>query len=96
MEELFHGAPRKRVGLRPEGKAPAREGTAIMGKTGHVVGKVTSGGFGPSFNGPVAMGYVEASCSNIATPLRLIIRGAAHDAVVANLPFVAHRYAKGK
>ena len=96
LRQLAEGPKRLRVGLKPLGRAPARAHTEVQDFAGQRVGEITSGGFGPSFNGPVAMGYVEASCSNIATPLRLIIRGAAHDAVVASLPFVAHRYAKGK
>jgi aminomethyltransferase len=54
-------ARRKRVGIRPDGKAPARDGTEIADKTGRVIGKITSGGFGPSLNAPVAMGYVESA-----------------------------------
>ena len=61
MEHLLNGAGKKRVGLRPEGRAPAREGTEIADKSGRVVGQVTSGGFGPSLNAPVAMGYVETA-----------------------------------
>ena len=53
------GAASKRVGIRPEGRAPAREGTEIADKTGRIIGNVTSGGFGPSLNAPLAMGYVE-------------------------------------
>ena len=59
MDQLFNGAKRLRVGIKPEGRAPAREGTEIVDATGAVVGRVTSGGFGPSVNGPVAMGYVR-------------------------------------
>ncbi len=59
-EHLLNGAGKKRVGLRPEGRAPAREGTEIADKSGRVVGHVTSGGFGPSLNAPLAMGYVES------------------------------------
>jgi glycine cleavage system T protein (aminomethyltransferase) len=94
MEELFHGAPRKRVGIRPEGKAPAREGTPIMGKIGHVIGKVTSGGFGPSVGGPIAMGYVEPALGDDGMAVDLLIRGEPRPAYVAPLPFIPHRYAR--
>ena len=53
------GASRKRVGIKPEGRAPAREGTVITDASGRQIGIITSGGFGPTVNGPVAMGYVE-------------------------------------
>lgn len=96
LRHLADGPPRRRVGIQPLGRAPARAHTEIQDFAGSRLGEITSGGFGPSVNGPVAMGYVDAGSAAIATPLRLIIRGAAHDAVVAPLPFVPHRYAKGK
>ncbi len=82
----------KRVGIRPEGRAPAREGTEIADKQGRVIGKVTSGGFGPSLNAPIAMGYVESSFATIGTPVDLVVRGKALPAVVASMPFVPHTY----
>ena len=59
QREIAEGPARLRVGIKPEGRAPAREGTEIT-PDGDAIGKVTSGGFGPSVNGPIAMGYVEA------------------------------------
>src|SRR3984957_9261515 len=60
--QTLNGAPAiKRVGILPDGRAPAREGTEIAAKDGRIIGKVTSGGFGPSLNAPVAMGYVESA-----------------------------------
>jgi aminomethyltransferase len=96
LRQLADGPARLRVGIKPLGRAPARAHTEIQDFAGNRIGEITSGGFGPSVNGPVAMGYVEAAAAKLASPLRLIIRGAAHDAVVAALPFVPHRYAKGK
>ncbi|WP_374332834.1 glycine cleavage system aminomethyltransferase GcvT, partial [Aestuariivirga sp.] len=61
QKELSHGTAKKRVGIRPEGRAPARDGTVITDPSGREIGKVTSGGFGPSVNGPIAMGYVETA-----------------------------------
>jgi aminomethyltransferase len=92
MEHLLNGAGKKRVGLRPEGRAPAREGTEIADKSGRVVGHVTSGGFGPSLNAPVAMGYVESPFSTPGTKLDLLVRGKAMPAEVVVMPFVPNRY----
>ena len=82
----------KRVGILPEGRAPAREGTEIAGKDGRIIGKVTSGGFGPSLNAPLAMGYVETAFAGLGTSLDLMVRGKAMPAVVASMPFVPHTY----
>lgn len=92
MSLLFHGAPRKRVGIRPDGKAPAREGTAIADKTGRIIGRITSGSFGPSVHAPIAMGYVDAAFTGDGTEIDLIVRGNALPARIAPLPFVPHRY----
>lgn len=97
-EELANGAPRLRVGIRPEGRQPARahapvhlaQGDAV----GEAVGEVTSGGFGPSADSPVAMGYVARAASGDGTPLALMVRGKALPARIAPLPFVPHRYAR--
>ena len=69
MEHLLNGVGKKRVGLKPEGRAPAREGAEIADASGRVVGRVTSGGFGPSLNAPLAMGYVESEFATIGTKL---------------------------
>ena len=82
----------KRVGILPEGRAPAREGTEVADKSGRIIGKITSGGFGPSLNAPVAMGYVESAFAAIGTPLDLMVRGKALPATVAPMPFVPHTY----
>ncbi len=92
LKELKEGAPSKRVGVRPLGRAPAREGTEIQSATGESIGVITSGGFGPSVNGPIAMGYVSRNHAKTGTPLKLIVRGKALDAEIADLPFVPHRY----
>jgi aminomethyltransferase len=95
-EHLLNGAGKKRVGLRPEGRAPAREGAEIADKTGRVVGRITSGGFGPSLNAPVAMGYVESEFAANGTKLDLLVRGKAFPAEVAPMPFVPNRYKRAK
>jgi aminomethyltransferase len=92
LRELADGAARKRVGIKPEGRAPAREGAVIQGEDGAELGTVTSGGFGPTVGGPVAMGYVASRAARPDTPLDLVVRGKPIAAKVAKLPFVAHRY----
>ena len=92
LEHLLNGAGKKRVGLLPEGRAPAREGTEICDKNGRVIGHVTSGGFGPSLNAPLAMGYVENEFAANGTKLDLLVRGKALPAQVAAMPFVPNRY----
>jgi aminomethyltransferase len=89
---LAGGATRKRVGILPDGKAPAREGAQIADKTGRIIGHITSGGFGPSLNAPLAMGYVETAFAGLGTPLDLMVRGKPLAAKVAPMPFVPHRY----
>jgi aminomethyltransferase len=90
--EIAEGPGRVRIGLRPEGRAPAREGTVIATPEGREVGLVTSGGFGPSVNGPIAMGYVSPDVSALGTELHLIVRGKPVPARVASMPFTPHRY----
>lgn len=91
QRELREGPSRLRVGISPEGRQPAREGTEIFAG-GRRIGIVTSGGFGPSANQPVAMGYVEASLAKPDTALTLIVRGKELPARIAAMPFVPHRY----
>ncbi|HEX8168338.1 MAG TPA: glycine cleavage system aminomethyltransferase GcvT [Beijerinckiaceae bacterium] len=95
QREIAEGPARVRVGLRPEGRAPAREGTAITTPDGRAVGIVTSGGFGPTVNGPVAMGYVAREAAQPGTELHLVVRGKPLPAKVAAMPFAPHRYKRG-
>jgi len=95
LDQVANGAPRKRVGIKPEGKAPARAHTEITDADGTVIGEITSGGFGPSVGGPVAMGYVKTGFTAPGTALQLMVRGKAMAASVAKLPFTEHRYFKG-
>ena len=96
LEHLLNGVGKKRVGLLPEGRAPAREGTEITDKAGRVIGRVTSGGFGPSLNAPLAMGYVESEFAANGTKVDLIVRGKALPAQVAAMPFVPNRYKRAQ
>ncbi|MEZ5956514.1 MAG: glycine cleavage system aminomethyltransferase GcvT [Hyphomonadaceae bacterium] len=96
LREYDLGAVRKRVGVRPNDRAPAREGVEIF-KDGKKIGVVTSGGFSPVLNAPISMGYVDAQFAEPGTGLELMIRGQARPATVTPLPFVPHRYVrKGK
>jgi len=92
QKELAGGTARKRVGIRPEGRAPARDGTIVTDQAGREIGKVTSGGFGPSVNGPVAMGYVETASSLPGTKINLIVRGQPMPAAIVSLPFIPNRF----
>jgi aminomethyltransferase len=94
QDELATRPRRRRVGIKPEGRAPAREGTEVLALLGERLGAVTSGGFGPSINGPLAMGYVAADYASVGTPVTLMVRGKALAAAIAPLPFVPHRYAR--
>jgi aminomethyltransferase len=95
LNELEEGTARLRVGILPEGRAPAREGAEIQSTDGKTVGVVTSGGFGPTVNGPVAMGYVDAAFAETGTTLHLMVRGKPLPAKVADMPFAPHRYYRG-
>jgi aminomethyltransferase len=91
--QLDDGPARRRVGIRPDGRAPAREHTAILSPDGKdLVGQITSGGFGPTLNGPMAMGYVRRDLAEDGSKLSLIVRGKPLPATVVPLPFVPHRY----
>lgn len=96
MDELFNGAPRLRVGIRPDDRAPAREGTPILSSDERAIGVITSGGFGPSVNAPIAMGYVEPAFAADGTAVMLQVRGTARPASIAPMPFAPHRYFRGK
>jgi aminomethyltransferase len=90
--QLADGVTRRRVGIRPADRAPAREETPIVATDGSAIGHVTSGGFGPSVGGPIAMGYVAPAHAAPGTAVGLVVRGATRAARVVALPFVPHRY----
>ena len=92
QRELAEGAPRKLVGIRPDGRAPARQGVEIQDGGGTTIGSVTSGGFGPTIGGPVAIGYVASGHDRSGTAVNLVIRGKAHPARIVALPFVQQNY----
>ncbi len=90
LDQIAGGAPRKRVGLRPEGRAPMREGTPLFAEAegGRPIGAVTSGAFGPTLGAPMSMGYVPAHLSALGTTLYGEVRGKRMPVTVADLPFV--------
>lgn len=90
--ELRDGSDRVRVGLRLDGKAPAREGAEIALPGADVIGTVTSGGFAPTVGAPIAMGFVPRAQAETGTQLELIVRGRRLPATVADMPFVPNRY----
>jgi aminomethyltransferase len=87
LKELATGPDRLRLGLRPEGRAPMREGVEIFANDGTPVGRVTSGGFGPSVNAPIAMGYVTRSHATIGSILLGELRGKRLPVTLSELPF---------
>jgi len=93
MQHIAEGTARKRVGLQPEGRAPVREGAVLLdSEGGREIGSVTSGGFGPGVNRPIAMGYVETAFRDIGTSVVAMVRGKPHPVSVAKLPFSPHNY----
>ncbi len=83
------------VGIKPEGRAPAREHTEVQDMDGNTIGEITSGGFGPTAGGPVAMGYVSRPFTKAGTEVQLIVRGKARPAKITKLPFAKHNYYRG-
>ncbi|MBO6825433.1 MAG: glycine cleavage system aminomethyltransferase GcvT [Sneathiella sp.] len=96
LKEIAEKPAMKRVGILPEGRAPAREHTEIADMDGNIIGEITSGGFGPTLQAPVAMGYVPFALSQPGTEIQLMVRGKARPAKVAKMPFVEQRYYRGE
>jgi len=95
QKQLAEGVARKRVGILPEGRVPVRDGAEIADASGGLLGHITSGGFGPTVDRPVAMGYVRTDAAADGTELSIAVRDRKIASKVARLPFVAHRYHKG-
>jgi aminomethyltransferase len=85
-------AKRKRVGLKPEGRAPIREGVELVDANGATIGIVTSGGFGPTVNGPIIMAYVDTAHAAIGTKMNAMLRGTPTPVSVVAMPFAPHGY----
>jgi len=91
-DQIDNGAPRKRIGLKLEGRAPARAGAEIANKNGDIIGTVTSGGFGPTVGGPVAMGYIETDAGTKGDSVDIMVRGKPLAAEITSPVIVPHRY----
>jgi aminomethyltransferase len=97
LAELEQGPVQKRIGFTLEGRQPVREGARILDEEGNELGRVTSGGFSPSLEAPIGMGYVASSLAEPGTALTIEQRSKLFRATVAPMPFVPHRYhRKGK
>ena len=94
-KQLNNGVSKIRVGIKPEGRVIAREKTKIFNQSDLHIGEITSGTFGPSVNGPVAMGYVENEFSKMNTKVFLEVRGKKYPANICGLPFYKKSYVKG-
>ena len=94
LTQFAQGASRRRVGLKAEGRAPVREGASLFADAAshEPIGEVTSGGFGPSLNAPVAMGYLPVSLANVGTSVFAEVRGQRLSLKVAAMPFVQNTY----
>ncbi|MBD1145208.1 glycine cleavage system protein T, partial [Pelagibacterales bacterium SAG-MED37] len=95
MSQIKKGAKQIRVGIKPEGRLIAREKTKIFNLTETPIGEITSGTFGPSVNGPIAMGYIDKEFSKIDTKILLEVRGKKYPANICKLPFYKKSYVKG-
>ena len=95
ISQIQDGAKQIRVGIKPAGKLIAREKTKIFNETDIQIGEITSGTFGPSVNGPIAMGYVDKKFSKVDTKILLEVRGKKYPANICGLPFYKKNYVKG-
>lgn len=95
FKQQKQGVERKRVGFRGEGRVPVREGAEIVDEQGNKVGEITSGGYGPSIEAVVAMGYVSTELAAVGTRLNAMVRGKPRPIVVTRMPFVEQRYHRG-
>ena len=95
QRHLKEGVTRKLVAIKPEGRALAREQTEIHNDAGAKIGVVTSGGFAPSVDGPICIGFVAIAYAKTGTAVNLSVRGKPIPAKIVSLPFIPHRYKKG-
>ena len=94
-KDLKNGVERKLVGIKPLGKLPAREGTQIFDKNEKTIGEITSGGYSPSLQAPIAMGYINSDILKNDCEVLLNVRGNLIPAEITSLPFVEHKYFRG-
>lgn len=94
LQQIAEGCSKKRVGLKIAGRAPMREGAELVNDKGELIGTVTSGGFGPSLGGPVAMGYVQSEYAAIGSNIAVKLRGKIIPVEVVKMPFVPQNYVR--
>jgi aminomethyltransferase len=92
LGQIANGVTRKRVGILPDGKAPARDHTEVVDASAKKIGEITSGSYGPTVGGPIAMGYVETAFAKVGTDVELMVRGKGRPAKIVALPFVEKRF----
>ena len=95
LAQIANGVTKKRVGFLVDGRAPVREGAEIVDDAGNVVGVITSGGFGPTLQAPIAMGYVASELAAVGSKLNALVRGVARPITVTKMPLVEQRYFRG-
>lgn len=95
QRQLTDGVARKRVGIRPTGRAPVRAHSEILEPSGEVVGEITSGGFGPTIGGPVAMGYVRRENADLGEKVAMMVRGKELPGDIVKMPFTPAGYFRG-
>lgn len=95
LNEISNGSERRRVGIKPDGPAPLRTDTVLVDQDNNEIGRVTSGSFGASFDGPVSMALVASEFAETGTQISAQVRNKTKHCVVCELPFVAHRYKRG-
>lgn len=94
LQEMTLGTRDKRVGLKVNGKAPVREGAQLVDEHNKLIGTVTSGGFGPSVDAPIAMGYVQSAYAQPGTVIDAIVRGKPLSVTITSLPFIPNRFVR--
>ena len=94
-KDIENGVERKLVGIRPLSKIPAREGTQIFDKNEKKIGEITSGGYSPTLQSPIAMGYITSDILKSNCEVLLNVRGNLIPAKITSLPFVEHKYFRG-
>ena len=95
LKHIDEGISQKRVGFMVDGRAPVREGAEIVDKDGAIIGAITSGGFSPSLQKPIAMGYIATDYSTAGTKVNAMVRGKSRPIVVCSMPFVPQQYYRG-
>lgn len=95
LPQIANGVTKKRVVFEVDGRAPVREGADIMDQSDNLIGVITSGGFSPSLQKPIAMGYVDPKFAKTGTALNALVRGRPRAIKVTTMPLVPHRYYRG-